>query len=80
MSKRRGRSFHAEGLKTQKSREPTVEGLVRGIWRMRISLKSRADNTGRCVKLKTITEIRRSSARDIFVVENVYRVMNIFSH
>ena len=33
----RGRSFHAEGPKTEKAREPTVESLVRGIWRLRAS-------------------------------------------
>ena len=30
----RGRSFHVEGLKTEKMKEPTVESLVRGIWRL----------------------------------------------
>ena len=33
----RGRSFHADGPKTEKAREPTVESPVRGIWRMRAS-------------------------------------------
>ena len=33
----RGRSFHVEGLKTEKTQEPTVEGLVRGIWRLGVS-------------------------------------------
>ena len=33
----RGRSFHADGPKTEKAREPPVECLVRGIWRLRIS-------------------------------------------
>ena len=42
---------------------------------MRVSLRSRADDTGRCVKLKTITEIRRSSARNT-VIEKVYFVLN----
>ena len=35
--KERGRSFHVDGPKTEKAREPTVEGLVRGIWRRRVS-------------------------------------------
>ena len=35
------------------------ESLVRGIWRLRVS-----ESSGGCVKLKTVTEIRRSSARD----------------
>ena len=33
----RGRSFHVEQPKTEKAREPTVESLVRGIWRLRLS-------------------------------------------
>ena len=28
----RGRSFHVDGPKTEKAREPTVESLVRKIW------------------------------------------------
>ena len=32
----RGRSFHVEGPKTEKAQEPTVESLVRGIWRLRV--------------------------------------------
>ena len=35
--KGRARSFHAEGLKTEKAREPKVESLVRRIWRLRVS-------------------------------------------
>ena len=35
---RRGmrRSFHVDGPKTEKAREPTVGCLVRGIWRLRV--------------------------------------------
>ena len=40
------------------------------------SIRSRAESTGRCVKLKTVTEIRRSSARDTFVAVSVYVVLN----
>ena len=29
-----GRSFHVDGPKTEKAREPTVESLVGGIWRL----------------------------------------------
>ena len=32
-----GRSFHVHGLNTEKTQEPTVESLVRGIWRLRVS-------------------------------------------
>ena len=34
---RKGKSFQAEGPKTEKAREPTEESLVRGIWRLRVS-------------------------------------------
>ena len=33
----RGRSFHVDGLKTEKEREPAMESLVPGIWRLRVS-------------------------------------------
>ena len=33
----KGRSFHLDGPKREKAREPTVESLVRGIWRLRVS-------------------------------------------
>ena len=32
--KKRARSYHVEGPKTEKAQEPAVEILVRGIWRM----------------------------------------------
>ena len=31
------------------------------------SFRSRAESTGGCVKLKTVTEIRRSNVRDIYL-------------
>ena len=42
----RGRSFHVDGPKTEKAREPTVESLVRGIWRLRVSEAKRAVREG----------------------------------
>ena len=39
-------------------------------------MRNRAESTGRCVKLKTVTEIRRSSSRDTFIAESVYLVLN----
>ena len=39
-------------------------------------IKSRAESTGRCVKWKTVTEIRRSNARDTFIADSVYLVLN----
>ena len=38
--RRRESSLHADGPKTEKAREPTVESLVRGIWRLRDLLHS----------------------------------------
>ena len=40
------------------------------------SIRRGAESTGGCVKLKTVTEIRRSSARDTFIAESVYLVLN----
>ena len=37
LTERKGRSFHVERPKTEKAREPKVESLVRGIWRLRVS-------------------------------------------
>ena len=40
------------------------------------NIRSRTDSTGGCVKLQTVTELRWSSARDIFIAESVYFVLN----
>ena len=40
------------------------------------SIRSRAESTRRCVKLKTVTEIRQSSAGDTFISESVYSVLS----
>ena len=72
----RSRSFHVDGPKTQKAREPTAE-IESGARNLEAeSIRSRAERTRGCVKLKTVTEIRRSSARDRFLAENVYHVLN----
>ena len=42
----RGRSFHVDGPKTEKAREPTVENLVREIWRLRVSEVERRVHEG----------------------------------
>ena len=70
----RGRSFHVDGPKTEKAREPTVESGARNLEAE--SIRSRAESAIRCVKLKTVTEIRRNSARNTFVAESVYFVLN----
>ena len=73
--KGRGRSFHVDGPKPEKAREPTVESL--GARNLEAeSVRSGAESTGGRVKLKTATGIRRSSARDTFIAENVYLVLN----
>ena len=40
------------------------------------SIRSRAESTGGCVKLKIATEIRRSGAHDTFIAESVYLVLH----
>ena len=42
----RGRSFHVDGPKTGKTREPAVESLVRGIWKLRGSEAERRVREG----------------------------------
>ena len=64
----RGRSYicHVDGPKTEKARELIVE-IESGARNLEAeSMRRRAESTGGCVKLRTVTEIRRSSARDIF--------------
>ena len=72
LSERKGKVIACRNVEvpsTEKALEPTVESLVRGIWRLRVSIRSRAESTGGCVKLKTVTEIRRSGACDTFTVQ-----------
>ena len=40
------------------------------------SIRSRAESTGGCVKLKTVTEILRSTERDTVIANSVYLVLN----
>ena len=40
------------------------------------SIRGRAESTGGCAKMKTVTDIRRSSSRDTFIAESVYLVLN----
>ena len=44
------RSFHVEGLKTEMVWEPTVESLVQGIWRLKVS----EPEHGKCIELKAV--------------------------
>ena len=65
----RGKSFHVDGLKTGKAREPTMESGVRNLEAE--SIRNGVESTGGCVKLKTVTEIRWSreclSCTELFV-------------
>ena len=63
----RGRSLHVDGRKTEKAREPIVESGARNLEAE--SIKGRAESTGGCVKLKTVSEIRRRCDPDTFTVE-----------
>ena len=42
----KGKSVHVVEPKTEKSREPTVESLIRGIWRLRVSEAERRVREG----------------------------------
>ena len=56
----RGRSFDVDGPKTKKARNQQWRGIQAE------SIRSSAESTEGCVKLKTDTEIVRSSAHDTF--------------
>ena len=72
----RGKSFHVEGPKTEKAREPTVE-IKSGARNLESeSTRSRTESTGWCVKLSTLTEIQWNSAPTTYIAESVYLVLN----
>ena len=52
------------------SRESGMRNQVIG------SIRSRAESTGGCVKLKTVTEMRQNSTHDVFTAKSVYLVLN----
>ena len=73
--KGRGRSFHIDGPKTEKARGTNSgESGARNLDAE--SIRSGAESTRGRVKLKTVTEIRPSSARGTFIAESVYLVLN----
>ena len=75
----RGRSFHVEGPKTEKGQEPAVE-IKSGVRNLEAeSIRSGVESTRGCVKLKTVTELRRSSACDTFIAKCLYLVLNCFA-
>ena len=51
----RGRSFHVDGPKREKVREPAVKSPVRGIWRLRVSEPERRVREGGRLQLNYIT-------------------------
>ena len=74
-SERKGKGISCGGTKGRKG-----AGTNSGKSGARIleaeSVRSRAESTGGCVKLKTVTEIRWSSAHNTFITESVYLVLN----
>ena len=74
--KGRGRPFHAEGLgpKTENVRTNSGKSETRNL--KAENIRRRAESMGGCVKLKTVTEIRRSSAPNAFIAKSVYLVPN----
>ena len=68
-------SFHVDGPKSEKAGTNNAESRARNLEAE--SIRSRAESAGGCVKLKTIAEIRRSSACDAFIVESVYLAVNL---
>jgi len=58
-----GKSFHVEAPKTEKAREPTVETLVRGIWRLRLEYQKQGGGYGRVCQAEdspVFTEVMRT--------------------
>ena len=55
----RGRSFHVDGRNRKGAGTNNGESGARNLEAG--SIRSRAESTGRCAKLKTVTEIRQSS-------------------
>ena len=43
------------------------------------SIRGRAESTGRCVKLRIVTDIRQRSARDTFITQSTYLVLSVLS-
>ena len=67
------RSFHVDGPKTKGAGTNSGESGTRNL---ADNIRSGAKSTGGRVKLKTVIEIRRSSASDTFIAETVYLVLN----
>ena len=67
----RGRSFHVQGWTENRKGAGTSSGKSGARNLEAESIISGAERARGCVKLKTVTEIRRSSARDTFIAESV---------
>ena len=70
----RGRSFHVDGRNRKGAGTNNGESGARNLEAE--SIRSGAESTGGHIKLKTVKEIRRSSARDTFIANSVYFVLN----
>ena len=68
----RGRSFHADGPKTKKVREPSVESGARTLGAE--SIRSRAESTEGCVKTE---DSQRDTADLIHLLQRVFIVYRI---
>ena len=79
LSERKGKAIPFRGgPKTEKVPESTVEkSCTRNLGAE--SIGGRAESTVGCVKLRIVTDIRRRSARDTFITQSVYFLLNIFS-
>ena len=75
----RGRSFLVDGPKTDKALELTNSGESGGRNLEAESIRSNAESRLECVKLKTITEIRRSRTRDAAYTAECYLVLDSLS-
>ena len=71
----RGRSFHVDRWTGNRKGAGTSRGESGARNMEAESIRSRAETTGGCVMLKTVTEIRWSSACDTFIAEGVYLVL-----
>ena len=59
----RGRSVQVDGPKAEKAREPTVESLMRGIWRLRVSEAERRVREGVSVMMRGNGQVTKVKLR-----------------
>ena len=66
--RRRKESYHIAGQKAGKAREPTVESLTRGIWRLRVSEVERKVREG--VQIEDREAASRTQSNSIELTKN----------